>query len=91
MWILGTVAMVVSSETARSLLQDAFAWGSVVVHEHLWTLLAATVVLAIVLRTLAGVIQRALYRPVRPTPSPELVCAHLPSLSSPLLILPSPV
>ena len=47
MWIVLTVLLTVSSETAHNVLQDSFAAGSVFVANNLWLVLAATVALAV--------------------------------------------
>ena len=47
MLVFALTAAVVSSDTARSVLQEAFAAGSVVVAHHLWALIGATLLLAL--------------------------------------------
>jgi len=47
MWIVLTVLLTVSSENARSFLEETFAAGSAVVADHLWLCLGATVLLAL--------------------------------------------
>lgn len=47
MWLVATVLLTVSSDTARNVLQDTFAAGSVVVANNLWLLLFSTIALAV--------------------------------------------